>query len=404
MTGRKNIFRLLTLLLLLVAAFGCQRRPLETMYRPTVRTIIRCVWDIQMNIDVDVDVNVDVDVDVDTEIANELSEPVEKPSGVTLYFFRDGAYHSQITTSSVDSVEVQLEPGKYRMYMISQSPEEYWRMEFEDMTSFNNAATTLREATGMTWAARKSDDEVVVENPEVLFAGVSDEFEITEQMTEDYQYYYTNLTKLRRASQNNTKGGGTGTKSDEETYLEERVEHYTIRIPIQATNVVSQLWVTIYSGNADVLQSVRASTSGMARTFELTQNTTAGEQAIQVLREWKLTMDDTGRRVGHVDGLITTFGLPNGETPSAQRDSALNVSALLIDTSTVADYVFDVGDKIQKLKPNTGYRHLYRLVFGSVAEPAIVLPDVKPDPGGGGGGFVANVEDWAEEENVDLIL
>ena len=408
MRSRKNIFRLLALLLMLVAAFGCERRPLEAMYSATVRTIVRCTWEVAVTTNVDVNVDVDVDVDVQTEL-NELGlgGEVEKPTGVTLYFFRDGKYHSQITTSNVDSVEVQLEPGRYRMYMISQSPEEYWRMEFEDMTSFNSAATTLREATGMSWAARKSDDEVVVENPEVLFAGVSDEFEITAQMTDDYQYYYTNLTKLRRASQNNTKGDDDtkgGTKSDEELYFEERVEHYTIRIPIVATNIVSQLWVTIYAGNADVLQSVRASTSGMARTFELTQNTTAGEQAIQVLREWKLTMDDTGTRVGHVDGLITTFGLPNGEMPSAQRDSALNVSALLIDNSTIADYTFDVGDKIQKLKPFPGYRHLYRLVFGAVDQPAITLPDVKPDPGGGGGGFVANVEDWEDEQNVDLIL
>lgn len=401
MRKRTNISWLIALVLLLTAAFGCQRRPLEAMYSATVRTIVRCTWEI--NVTTSIDVDVDVDVDVDAVVDADMQ--VEKPSGVTLYFFRDGVYHSQVTTSNVDSVEVQLEPGKYRMYMISQSPEEYWRMQFQDMTSFSSAATTLREATGMSWAARKSNDEVVVENPEVLFAGVSDEFEITEQMTDDYQYYYTNLKKLRRASQNNTKGDTKGgTKSDEEIYLEERVEHYTIRIPIAATNVVSQLWVTIYAGNADALQSVRASTSGMARTFELTQNTTGGEQAIQVLRDWKLTIDDPVRRVGHVDGIITTFGLPNGEQPSAQRDSALNVSALLIDNSTVADYIFDVGDKIQKLKPLPGYRHLYRLVFGTIEKPEITLPDVKPPDTGGGGGFVAGVEDWGEEQNIDLLL
>ena len=377
---------LLAALLLLTAAFGCQRRPLELMYRSTVRVIVKCIWDIEVN----------TQVNVDTEI--------EKPTGVTLYFFRDGQFFNSITTSNVDSVEVQLEPGKYRMYMISQSPEEYWRMEFEDMTSFENAATRLRENTSASWAARKSDDEDVVENPEILFAGVSDEFEITEKMTEDYQYYYTNLTKLRRASQNNTKGDTKGgTKSDEEIYYEERVEYYTIRIPIEATNIVSQLWVTIYAGNADVLKSMRASTSGMARTFELTQNTTASEEAIQIIREWKLTMDDSSRRVGHVDGIITTFGLPNGETPSAQRDSALNVSALLIDDATVAEYVFDVGDKIKKLEPNPGYRNLYRLIFGSAEEPAISLPDVVP-PGGKSSGMEATVDDWEDGETVEIPM
>ena len=390
MRHKMNKTWLLAALLLLTAAFGCQRRPLELMYNTTARVIIKILWDIQ----------IDAQVEADSEI--------QKPTGVTLYLFRDGQFYNQLTTASVDSIEVQLEAGKYKMYMISQSPEEFWRMEFEDMTSFENAATRLRENSAASWASRKSegDDESVVENPEILFAGVSEEFEITEKMTEDYQYYYTNLTKLRRAAaaQNNTKGDTKGgTKSDEELYYEERVEYYTIRIPIVASNIVSQLWVTIYSGNADVLKSVRASTSGMARTFELTQNVTAQEEAIQIISEWKLTMDDTGRRVGHVDGVITTFGLPNGETPSTQRDPSLNVSALLVDNSTIAEYVFDVGDKIKVLSPNPGYRNLYRLIFGSVEEPAIVPPDVPPD-GGTPSGMDATVDDWEDGETVEIPM
>lgn len=390
MKSLKHKSWLLAALLLLVAAFGCQRRPLEVMYSTTARVVVKVQWKIA----IETTINVQTDVDVDTE--------VEKPTGVTLYLFREGQFYNSITTSNVDSVEVQLEPGKYRAYLISQSPEEYWRMEFEDLTSFDNAATRLRQNTTATWAARKSDEEEVVENPEILFAGVSDEFEITEKMTEDYQYYYTNLTKLRRASKDNTKGPDD-TKSDDEIFYEERVEYYTIRIPIEASNIVSQLWVSIYAANADVLQSVRASTSGMARTFELTQGVTDSEEAIQVIREWKLIMDDEGTRVGHISGLITTFGLPNGEAPSPDRDPSLNVSALLIDNSTVADYIFEVGDKIKMLDPNPGYRHLYRLIFGSVEEPAMVLPDVKPQPSAGGG-FTAGVEDWGEEQQVDLIL
>ena len=379
-------------LLLLVAAVGCQRRPLEVMYSTTVRVIVQVQWNIVINSEVTVD------------------PELQKPTGVTLYIFRDGKFYNSVTTSNVDEIEVQLETGKYKMYMISQSPEEFWREEFVNMTDFDNAATRLRANTTATWASRKSGDEDVVENPEILFAGVSDEFEITEKMTEDFQYYYTTLTKLRRAAaaaaeEDKTKGDTKGgTKTDEEIYLEERVEYYTIRIPIEASNIVSQLYVSIYASNIDVLQSLRASTSGMARTFELTQGVTDDEEAIQIIREWKLVMDDESRRVGHLDGIITTFGLPNNETGSTDRDPSLNVSALLIDNATVADYEFMVGDRIHMLAPNPGYRHLFRLIFGSVDEPAMELPDVKPDPGTTGGGFTAGVEDWGEEEHVDLIL
>ncbi len=363
---------------LLAALFGsCERRPLEIGYRSTVGVIVKCLWEVAVYPD------------------------GIKPSGVTLYFFRDGAFYSSLTTASVDSCEVQLPEGHYQMYMISQSPEEYWRMDFEHMTDFNSAATTLRSAATPQWIATRSsfDDETVVENPEVLYAGVSDEFDITHQMTEDYQENYVKLKSLKASAQKETKGR----LDDEIAEYEERVLYYTIRIPVRPQNIVSQLWVTIYAGNADVLKSVRASTSGMAKTYELTQFTTNNENAIQIINQWSLTMDDNVNRVGHIDGVITTFGLPNGESPTEKRDSSLNVSALLIDNSTVADYVFDVGDKIKELPPNPGYRKLYRLVFGTKEEPIIILPDVQP-PGGKTSGMEATVDDWEDGETVEIPM
>lgn len=353
---------------------GCERRPLELMYRNTVRVIVKCLWQVRAYPD------------------------GEKPSGVTMYFFRDGEFFNSVTTSNVDSCEVQLPPGHYKMYMISQSPEEYWKMEFDNMTSFPNAAMTLRK-NDTPWARTRATD-VVVENPEVLCAGVADEFDISYEMTEDYQYYFTNLQKYLATRRNKTRAGEEDDPN--EAYLKEKIEYYTIRIPVYPTNVVSQLWVTIYAGRADVLQSVRASMSGMARTWELTRGVTAKDEAVQMLTQWTLTMDDYTNRVGHIDGIITTLGLPDGQMPSAARDSTLNVSTLLVDNSTVADYVFSIGDKIQLLEPNPGYRGLYRVVFGSMWDPAIILPDVSP--GSGGGGFVAGVQDWGDEVEADLIL
>lgn len=354
---------------------GCQRRPLENIYSTTVRVIVKCLWTVEA-----------------------YPEGI-KPSGVTMYFFRDGEYYTTITTANVDSCTVNLPEGHYKMYMITQSPEEYWKMQFDHMTDFHNASTTLRP-TVATWATRGTTEEVV-ENPEVICAGVSDEFEITTQMAEDYQYYYSYLKKMMAAS------GKTKTKavvSEEEiTYYEERVEYYTIRIPVYPKNIVSQMWVSIYAKNADVLKSVRASNSGMARTFELTQDVTGSEEAIQIIDKWNLIMDDEANRIGHVDGLITTFGLPNGETPSAKRDSTLNVSALLIDNATVADYVFNTGNKIKLVEPNPGYRSMYRLIIGSAENPAMDLPDVKP-PGGKTSGMDATVADWEEGETVEIPM
>ena len=224
-------------------------------------------------------------------------------------------------------------------------------------------------------------------------------------MTEDFQYYYTNLTKLRRAAaaqEDKTKGGAKGTKSDDEIYYEEQVERVTVHVPIAASNAVSQFQVRVYARNVDLLQALRASTSGMARTLLITSGKTGDETGIQMIREWKLVMDDEANKIGHLDGIITSFGLPNSESGSADRDPSLNVSALLVDNSTVADFTFEVGDMIRKLDPNPGYKHLFQLILGSVEEPAMVLPLVDPEPTGGG--FTAGVVDWEEEVNVDVII
>lgn len=362
-------------LLLAAVLGGCQRRPLEDAFHTSLKVIIKCLWSVEMYPD------------------------GIKPTGVTFYIFRDGQFYSSITTANVDSCEVQLPEGSYRLYMISQSPQEYWKMEFANMTDFNGAETTLRTKSTPSWVSSRAGSDTVVENPEILYAGVSENFEITEEMTEEYQYHYSILKSLQSKAAGGTKAG---TKADEElAYYTEKVEYYTIRVNLKPQNIVSQLWITIYSGNADVLKSVRASTSGMARTFELTRFTTNDDEAIQIISEWKLTMDDTDRRVGHVDGLINSFGLPGGERPSAVRDSTLNVSALLVDDATVADYTFSVGDKIELLSPNPGYFNLYRLVFGSVDNPAITPPDVQPS---GGGGFTAGVTDWGDEIQADIPI
>ena len=364
--------RWIIIVLIIALAAACERRPLEYTYGPTIKTIVKVLWEVNVHTYPD----------------------GKKPTGITLFFFRDGKFYNSFTTANVDSCTVELPVGQYRLYMISQSPEEYWKVDFKNMRSFNGAESILKQSSSK-WALRSGlEDEAVVENPEIIYAGTSEEFEVTQAMIDDYQYYSTTLHR---------KLASKGSLQDKQIKdLEQAVYYYTIRIPVYPYNIVSQLQFIIYAANIDVLQAVRASNSGMARTFVLTQSTTGKEEAIQMItNEWERTTDDASKRIGHITGTITTFGLPNGEIPSASRDSSLNVSALLIDNATIANYTFNVGDKIQNLDPNPGYRALYRVVFGSVDNPAITLPDVKPH---GGGGFIASVHDWEEEIESDIVI
>ena len=363
-----------TLVMLAALVSGCERRQLESIVNLTQRVVVKCTWEV------------------------DAYPEGERPTGITLYIFKDGEFYSSVTTSNVDSPELHLGKGTYRMYMISQSVDEFATMKFYDMSIYPDARSVLEPASA-DWATR-GPNELVVQDPEVLLAGTSEEFSITDEAVIEYQSVYE---KWRAKKKLIDSGSATGEDAEEYARLEEQVEYSTIHVPIKARDVVSQFWVTIYVGNADMLQSMRASISGMARTFDLTRDVTDVEKATQVLRYWSLGLDDNLSHIGHVDGIITTFGLPEGETPSTLRDSTLNVSALLIDNETVADYVFNVGDKIQELTPNPGYRNLYRLVFGSVYNPAIELPDVTPVESGGGG-FTADVTDWEEEIEAEIPI
>ena len=374
---RKIILWFSLFLLVAFAGAGCQRRPLESMINNTIRVIVRCVWEVK------------------------AYPEGEKPTGITMYFFKDGEFYKSLTTASVDSVEVQLDKGHYNMYLIGQSVEEYSDMVFDSMMDYDDASTSLMERPA-DWATR-GQDELVVRDPEVLVAGVAQEFDITQDMVDEYQTYYTDWYEQQQRLAANSETKASTQDEQNLAFLEEKIQYLTVRIPVYPKNVVSQLQVSIYAGNIDVLKSMRASTSGMARTFEITQDVTDKPRATQLITAWRLNVDNPDRRIGHVEGIINTFGLPDGQHPSSLRDSTLNVSALLVDGQTVADYTFNVGDKIRELPPNPGYRQLLSLVLGSSDEPIITFPDVTPVDTGGGG-FTANVTNWEEEMEVDIPI
>ena len=351
MTGR---LKFISILLPLALICSCQIEP-PLHLRQSMKVLVKVLW------------------------KTEVYPDGVKPDGITLYFFRDGEFYMKHTTSEVDSCLVQLAPGHYQMYMISQSPEEYWKMEFEDMTDYDKARVNVAE-TAISWFS-KADGDILLNSPELMMAGVADEFDVSEDLTNRY---------ARLSADSNSA-------SDDEI-----VRYYTVRVPVNPKNIVSQFWVTIYSDNVDRLKSVRASTSGMARTFLLTKDRTGDDEGTQVISEWSLTVDDEENQIGHLDGFVTTFGFPRGELPDTQRDSTLNVSTLLVDNKTVDDYIFYVGDKVTLEEPPLGYRYRYRLVFGSVENPVIHPSEVEPEPSGGG--FTAGAEDWDNEIRSDIDI
>lgn len=316
-----------------------------------------------------------------------------KPTGVTLYFFKDGVFCKSIPTANVDSCVVELEPGRYKLYMISQTTGEFAHMDFDNMHDFDNAVVHVTDASNNWYTP--GENERMLDNPDEMVVGVSDEFEVSDDFIEQYLHSRKNKDKDKKDP---TKAG-EDTDSDD---IYTAISYYTIRVPVNPMSIVSQYWVTIYTDNVDMLSGVRASTTGMARSFMLTQDVTGDDEGTQFITAWSVTIDDAANKIGHLDGRITTFGFPNGDSPSPLRDPELNVATLLVDNKTVERYVFYIGDKITSEDPPPGFRNLYRVVFGSAEAPAIhpstVVPVVEQ------AGFDVDVGDWGDGDDIDLDI
>lgn len=371
--------------LLLAALCGCKRRPLEYYYRPVCRVVLTVDW----------------------------SPFPEVPTGMTAFFYRDGDDAPIIhTTAEIPSTEVDLPAGHYRGFVINQSPSEFGTLGFLRMNDYYQSRASLLQ-TRAKWYRMKSetrdgvDDNMVSYAPENLGVAALPEFDITPEMVEEYQAVYAEWkTKTKaRASAN------THTKADSDPVIEvkERLDALTYYIKTIGYNVISELRVRVYIQGIYNLYSARASQDGLANDYLFSTDRTGDELAVELLESgtWKRTVYDADPTRGYIESSITTFGLPGGVVDQiASRDPSLNLfglSCLLVDRTTQIDADFHVGNMFTIEEGVNGYRRILNLVLGTMAEPAVTLPDVPPY-GEDDSGFDAVVSDWEEGETIEIPM
>lgn len=371
----KNLrkYALIVLVAVIAAATSCERRPLESDYAPTVKVLVQCDW----------------------------SHFEEVPTGMTMYFYKDGESTPRvISTSEIYSAGVNLPAGHWRMFLINQSVNEFSSYDFFNMNEYKNALVRLTEISSKWYDPTKSSvtkDSFIGHAPEHLGVAIADDFDITPEMVDSYQSaYYEYKTKLASKA------------SDEELdNIVKALEERTYIIPVTAYDIISSVRVRIYINNIGSLRSARASLSGMAQNFMLTKDRTDVGTVDQLLESWNLHRDDDNITRGYIESEITSLGLPEGIVSVEGRDPALNnlgLQLLLQDGTTVVKYDFQVGHKftISKDESGLGLRLNLYLQEGYDDDPLINLPDVVVEEGGGG--FKADVTDWDEEINVGIPI
>lgn len=361
MKANNKIHIFLTFLALVMFLTSCDRRPLDYFYVNYTRIVVRCDW----------------------------SRVPDKPSGMSLYIFKDGETNPRvITTSSVDSVEVNLDEGHYKMFIMNQSTTEFGTYSFLNMDNYKSASSSLTAATSSWYVPDAAISEALGREPENLGVAIADDFDITEEMVSAFQSAY---------------------KRHHGHIDPNPLKDLTTYIDVTANNTVSKLVTRVYIGGIYNLYSIRGGISKMAKNFLMTQTATDKDEATQLLEGWTEKIDNNDATRGYVEIGVSTLGLPSNVITNeevAKRDTSANLlrlSLLLVDGKTISYYKFGVGKKIEIQKGPEGYRLLHYITLGTLDDPAIIIPDVPPAESGGGG-FTAIVDDWGDEVNVDIPI
>ncbi len=364
-TSRRILhFSLFTLILFLTA---CERRELTYDYHPFCEVTLEVDW----------------------------SRFVETPTGMTAIFYNEsGEAVATHTTHSVHRTKISLREGKYNIILFNQSPPEFGTIGFRGFERFAEADVYPQEKTTTKGWYTKADDEVVAVHPEPLGMATFEGFEVTEDMIE----------QQRAAAKAQAEGRASDRLATRATVI------------LTPRNVIAKGKVTVHIKGIHNLRSVRGSISGMAGGFIPSTFCNSDSHVTHLLEEWRIARNEGDYTTGTITTAYSTFGMPSmqltrGKTATRADDTVtdientfenaiLTLELLLVDNKTVKKESFNVSDHIN-ISEETGEIVLTLDIREEMQNPPILLPDVKPE-GGSAGGFDATVDDWGEEEDIEI--
>lgn len=307
----------------------------------------------------------------------------EVPTGMTVTVFpQEGGLNEVVTTqtNTISYALFSLPVGRYHSFVYNQSPSEYGSLSFRGMDKFETAEVYANPRESHWYENRGDEGSRVVTEPEWFAADCLENLVITEAMVEQTaKDYLPQLLQSRSRADNSILVG-----------------EYT---PL---NLVYTITVKVHIEGIYNLRSARASLSGLAEGYYLGQGKPTSNKVTQLMEDWQLTIDSTDPTKGTIVAKITCFGLPYGHQGTAEENE-LVLSLLLVDNKTVKDFVFPVGDDFEA-NIEEDIQLQQNLALHLELEITDPLPDVKPEGDSGGGGFDAVVDDWGEEENVDIEM
>lgn len=287
------------------------------------------------------------------------------PTGMTVICnHQETGEKVQVIDNHTDRVTPRLSPGRHWATVFNLTESEYNYIGFRGMESVETAEAYIIEEKNSKWYESRADDGgFVARYPEWLAVDtiMTDRVEITDH---------------------GTKVIGT----------------------LHPRNIIYTLHVEIHTENIGNVKSARGAISGFASGRRLASdkpndNSVTATHLIES-DDWTRTRTSVKPDKGIVKCDIRCFGLPSNHTGTPD-ENILEFHALLSDGKTILKYELPVGNLITAKERQTG---------GSGENLDLYLkiqldPPVPPGSGDGdGSGFDAWVEDWEEEEDIDIEL
>ncbi|MGN1245012.1 MAG: DUF5119 domain-containing protein [Muribaculaceae bacterium] len=299
--------------------------------------------------------------------------PKETPSGMTVTMYPADNSREPVSTltNNISHAVLNLPVGEYSLLVYNQSPSEFGSLRFVGMDHFSTSRIMGNEIQSR-WYQSRDDDEIVIAEPEWVGIDTQSGLCVTTEMV-------ARTNAMLSQSRYGSRDGDV------------------VLTTAHPENIISTLTVHVHIKGIYNMRSARASVTGMAAGYMLGENHPTADKATHLLEQWSLTTDSSDPTQGVITAKITTFGLPFGHQGLPQ-ENYLNLSLLLVDGATIIDFPFAIGDQFRYEMDAEANLELSLVLDITIDDP---LPDVEPS-GGGSGGFDAKVDDWGDEEQVDI--
>ena len=319
----------------------------------------------------------------------------EKPTGVSVWVYpQDGSEPLQFRSTNVDKVKIHAPKGTHDIVVFNQIPIDFGTIDFRETDKLSTFQVFATKDESQTWY-KAQEGELVLRQPEAFATNIHRDLVITQEMVDKSWAMYTNQ-----------KPQGVIDST------------HTTSIYVTPTMATKRVRVEVGVKGIHNLRSLRAAIKQMSAGYNINEHIENNAYSTSLLTEWR----STG---GYGKGYITTeydvFGFADQQPTTKAADykkwkGSIAIEALLVDNKTVKTFNIPI-DGATMIDLLVGEIDI--LVRISIDENKdLDLPDVDPDgsggsgsggsggsgggSGSGGGGFDAEVEDWDEEENVEL--